>query len=164
MLVIDPLSVATNGFQESGVVGPVTPGPKISSPRDELRIATNGWIIVDFAQVPDAGTVICVGFLTDGATDCVVEDHLTSALVFPILADADVEPAPTAAEVKSGVTIAELPSSETDAEMEGSTDATMEGRSGAEVERADTGAGMDQPSTGVAVPPKDTDFDPQDQC
>lgn len=46
-LEIDPLSVATQGFLES-------PGlPNIEGKRDALRIATLGWIILDFGGLPD---------------------------------------------------------------------------------------------------------------
>ena len=46
---IDQMSVATQGHFE----GLVTPVPVVSSPRDELRVATLGWIIIDFISLPD---------------------------------------------------------------------------------------------------------------
>ena len=49
---IDPMSVATQGHLEG--LGPTI--PVVSTPRDELRIATLGWIIIDFEAIPDPNT------------------------------------------------------------------------------------------------------------
>lgn len=55
---IDSLSIGTRGLQETG-------GPIVSQPRDQLRIGTRGYLVLDLATLPDPGDVLCLEFVND---------------------------------------------------------------------------------------------------
>jgi hypothetical protein len=71
---IDPLSVATHGYIES----PSTPSVELK--RDALRIATLGWVILDFRVLPDPNQETEV-FMTRSCVTAVLND--ASSTFFP---------------------------------------------------------------------------------
>lgn len=83
---IDQMSVATQGHFE----GLVTPVPVVSTPRDELRIATLGWIIIDFTVIPDPN-IPTDALIAPWVACPVVEDGRNDALTAEWRADAVVE-------------------------------------------------------------------------
>jgi len=83
---IDQMSVATQGHFE----GLVTPAPVVATPRDELRIATLGWIIIDFSSLPDPN--LPTDALIDPFVPCpIIEDPRTSMLVRSFRSEAVVD-------------------------------------------------------------------------
>lgn len=115
-LVIDPLSVATMGFQESGIIPPGPAGPKIAVPRDELRVATNGWIIVDFAVIPDVNQPTDVR-IESSVTDAEFDDHFTNMLIMDHLTTFECDLGLTDARTLDGGTIADVTPSTTNAKL-----------------------------------------------
>lgn len=114
MAFLDALSVATRGFLEADLIAgagtPGTPTAQISEPRDELRYATRGYLVLDLTALPDPGTVMCIEILDDGRTDAVVD---------PVFTDAEIDPTSTGATIAVAYTDAECePDGPTDAKFQ----------------------------------------------
>lgn len=161
-LIIDPLSVATQGYLES----PNT--PNVEARRDALRIATLGWIILDFIGLPDpnqpSDAIIqnsCTGafvvsvdstfktvvfcsealivevepgaLIASHKTSFRVESLNTGAKLRPARAGAVIDDGPATGTIKSGKTGSSIEVSPTDAAVErGETTGTIEPREGDE--------------------------------
>ena len=155
-LIIDPLSIATQGYLET----PST--PNVEPRRDALRIATLGWIILDFVGLPDPNQptdaliqssctganiaplettfktivfcsealvveVVPVALVKSHKVTFQVESLDTAAKVRPSRARATIEGAAATGTIKSGKTRSTIDGSPTDAAVErGKTTGTIE--------------------------------------
>jgi hypothetical protein len=110
-LIIDPLSVATQGFLET----PST--PNVEAKRDALRVATLGWIILDFSLLPDPdqdsdARIVnpCTdALIVDGSTTFAARQYEFTATIEDGETDADVVVVLTGAEIEDASTDATVP-------------------------------------------------------
>lgn len=85
-LTIDILSVATQGLQE-------IPGPSVEANRDAVRIATLGWVLVDFSLVPIFNpSDPTFAFFTNPFVVAEIRSGETKSFVLEYSSDADVGP------------------------------------------------------------------------
>ena len=152
--MIDTLSVVTQGFLE-------TAGAVVASPRDQLRIATNGWILL---LTIDPGLVICVEINNGDPTDFEFATGRTDALAEPANTGARIDPNFTFVSIESSSTAILANDEPIDARF--SELSTVVDVSQATTFRSSSGETTVDEDVGVNADIKsgDSDFDPQDQC
>lgn len=129
-LVIDPLSVATQGFVE-------TLGLTVEADRDSLRISTLGWILVDFALVPTPNpSDPTYASITNPFLDSDISSGKTQSFVAERLSSADIGDNVSSYQVAFSFLVSEETPKHTDASLSpGEGSAKLEARN---LETSDT--------------------------
>lgn len=151
-VVIDPLSVATQGFVET----PST--PNVEGSRDALRIATLGWVIVDFSLIPDPDTPTKAVFrnthtIAEYAFEFVeyeCEDPTTEAQIVWHSLDYELDFESSESFVTDG---------QTDFTVAAGSSANVEAQSGATINNTDSTSTVSPQSAQATVDPTHTETD-----
>jgi hypothetical protein len=151
-IIIDPLSVATQGYLET----PDT--PNVEAARDALRLATLGWIILDFSVLPDPDQITDAN-IVNPCTAALVDDPSTTFVARAYSNTALVESSETASLLTALGTTANIEDAATSADLQASKmEASLEdGTAAATIKTGKADANIELPSTDADVQSGNTD-------